>query len=81
MKKLCVFLVAIILAFSMAGCNRQVLDLTYKYDQAVIGLPDGTIVTGEVESWRDYEDGDQIQVKINGVTYLVHSTDVVLIAG
>ena len=80
MKKLCVLLAGVILAFSLAGCNRQVFDLTYKYDKAIIGLPDGTVVSGEVESWRDYEDGDQIQVKINGVTYLVHSTNITLIA-
>lgn len=37
-----------------------------------------TSVEGKVESWRDYEDGDQIQVTIDGVTYLVHASDAVL---
>ena len=37
------------------------------------------VVEGKIDSWTDYEDGDQIQVTINGVTYLVHSSDVVLI--
>ncbi len=59
--------------------NRTLIDLTYAYDTAIIQLPDGTIVRGEVESWTDYEDSDQMQVKINGKTYLVHSSDVVLI--
>ena len=58
--------------------NKQLLDFTYSFDTAVISLPDGTIVKGKVDSWTDYEDGDQIQVVINGTTYLVHSTNVVL---
>lgn len=61
----------------MAGCNKQVIDLTYEYSQAQIKMPDGTVVEGKVDSWNDYE-GDQLQVKINGTTYLVHSSNVVL---
>ena len=59
--------------------NKQILDTTYKYDTAILSLPDGSIVSGEVQSWSDYDDGDQIQVKINGTTYLVHSVNIVLI--
>ena len=60
------------------GCNKQIIDLTYKYNKAIISLPNGEVVEGKVTSWTDYEDGDQIQLKINGTTYLVHSEDVVL---
>jgi len=55
------------------------VDTTYTFDTAIISLPDGTVVKGEVDSWTDYEDGDQIQVVIDGVTYLVHSTNIVLV--
>ena len=61
------------------GCNKTIWDGIQKYDEAIISLPDGTIVRGIVETWNDYE-GDQLQVKIDGEFYLVHSTDVVLIA-
>lgn len=61
----------------MAGCNKQVIDLTYEYSQAQIKMPDGTVIEGKVDSWNDYE-GDQLQVKINGTTYLVHSSNAVL---
>lgn len=54
-------------------------DTVYSFDKAIISLPNGDIVEGKIDSWTDYEDGDQIQVKINGVVYLVHSSDVVLI--
>ena len=36
------------------------------------------IISGTVSSWKDYEDGDQIQVVIDGTTYLVHSSNIVL---
>lgn len=80
-KKILACMVAI-LAVTLTACgNMQMVDTTWNYNNAVISLPDGTIVEGNVESWRDYADGDQIQVKIDGVTYLVHSGDVVLISG
>lgn len=59
--------------------NKQVVDLTYRYDYAIIRLPNDKIVEGKVESWTDYQDGDQIQVKVDGVTYLVHSSCIALI--
>jgi hypothetical protein len=82
MKKiLFAFIITGLLAMALTGCgNKQMFDTTYKFDKAIISLPNGNVVEGKVESWTDYEDGDQIQVKINGVIYLVHSSDVVLIA-
>ena len=64
--------------FPNDSCARN--NLSFQYDKAVVSLPNGTVIEGKVQSWKDYEDGDQIQVKIDGVTYLVHSTNVVLIA-
>lgn len=58
--------------------NQQLFDTTYTFDHAIVSLPDGTVVKGEVDSWNDYEDGDQIQVKIDGVVYLVHSSNIAL---
>lgn len=58
--------------------NRQYTDTAQKFDYAVIAIPNGDVVEGEVQSWLDFDDGDQLQVVINGVTYLTHSTNVVL---
>lgn len=83
MKKriLIIFALALALAVTLlAGCNKQMVDLTYSYEYAIIGLPNGEVVEGKVSSWTDFEDGDQIQVKIEGKTYLVHSSNVVLIS-
>ena len=79
-KKLSIVVSGIVLALGLTGCNKQVTDLTYSYERAIISLPNGEVVDGKVQSWTDYEDGDQIQVKIDGVTYLVHSSQVVLIS-
>ncbi len=83
MKKIIALLLAVILvlgAMILTGCNKQMMDLTYSYEYAIIGLPNGEVVEGKVSSWTDFEDGDQIQVKIDGKTYLVHSSNVVLIS-
>ena len=83
MKKLIALLLVVILALTvmlLAGCNKQLVDLTYSYEYAIIGLPNGETVEGKVSSWTDFEDGDQLQVRIDGKPYLVHSSNVVLIS-
>ena len=80
MKKiLATVLILASMTIFLSGCNKQIFDTTYSFNKAIISLPNGEIVEGRVESWTDYEDGDQIQVKINGDTYLVHSSNIVLI--
>lgn len=80
MKKIFVIVASIAMILSMTGCNRQIIDTTFSYNRAIIHLPDGTVIDGKVQSWKDYEDGDQIQVKIDGVTYLVDCMNIVLIS-
>ena len=74
-----IFFIILFIYMLLSGCNKQMIDTTYKFDRAIIQLPDGTVIDGKVQSWTDFEDGDQIQVKIDGVTYLVHSSDIALI--
>ena len=80
MKKLTALVLALILTILMTGCNKQMVDLTYSYERAVLSLPNGEVIEGKVSSWTDFEDGDQIQVRIDGKTYLVHSSNIVLIS-
>ena len=83
MKKYIAIAVAAVLLIGLlllAGCNKQLVDMTYSYEYAIIALPNGEIVEGKVTSWTDFEDGDQLQIKIDGKTYLVHSSNVVLIS-
>lgn len=78
MKKI-VFTFVLMTLITFTGCNKQIIDTTYSFDKAIIELPNGEIVEGKVESWKDYDDGDQLQVKIDGKTYLVHAGDICLI--
>lgn len=70
----------IILAGFLAGCNKQVFDTTYTFDRAILSLPNVEVIEGKIQSWTDFDDGDQIQVKIDGKQYLVHSENIVLIS-
>lgn len=80
MKKLiCVLMVCIIMACLFCGCNKQIIDFTYHYNYGIIQLPNGDVVEGDISSWTDFEDGDQLQIVIDGTTYLVHSSNAVLI--
>ena len=67
-----ILLVVAMMLMFLTGCNRQVIDTTFSYDN-------GSVISGKIESWKDYDDGDQIQVKIDGTTYLVHSANIALI--
>ena len=77
-KKLVIMICAITLTGLLTGCNKQVFDTTYSYDRAILYLPNGEVIEGKVQSWTDYEDGDQIQVKIDGKQYLIHSENIVV---
>jgi uncharacterized lipoprotein YehR (DUF1307 family) len=80
MKKILAIMLVMIMMVSLVGCgNQQLFDATYTFDYAIIKMPNGEIVEGKVDSWNDYE-GEQLQIKINGVTYLTHSENVVMIA-
>ena len=61
------------------GCNKQIIDLQYSYNYAYIELPNGETISGRIDSWTDYADGDQLQVTIDGNVYLVHASDCVLV--
>lgn len=80
MKKLIAVILVLIFALFLTGCgNRQMIDATFRFDYATIYSPGGEIVAqGKVQSWTDFEDGDQLQVKIDGVVYLTHASNVIL---
>ena len=69
-----------LLAFETFAGNRDLIDTTFRYDYAIISLGNGDSFEGKVSKWRDYENSDQIQVTIDGSTFLVHSSNITLIA-
>ena len=78
MKKKIISLVALCAIFCMllTACGNIGNN---KFNYAYIQLQDGTVVQGKVDSWKDYEDEEQLQVKINGVLYLTNSFNCTLI--
>lgn len=80
-KRIVLVLLLVAMCLGLCACgNKDMWDTVYTYDRAIISLADDSVVTGRVQNWLDYENGDQIQVKVDGKTYLVHSMNVTLIA-
>lgn len=70
-----IVIVLLLSTFVLTGCNQQIIDTNYTFKRAYIeGV--GEI---EVSTWRDYDGSDQIQITgKDGVTYLTHSSRVIL---
>lgn len=82
MKKrtLALILAATLAIGGLTGCgNKDMWDTVYTFDYAIIKLPNGEIIEGEVDKWTDYEDGDQLQVTIDGKIYLTSTLNCTLI--
>ena len=82
MKKLAILLIICGIMTASASCkfgNQQLIDTTYTFNYCYIKLQNGDVINGKVDSWTDFKDGDQLQIVISGVTYLVHSSNCTLI--
>lgn len=72
-------IITITLISTLSSCgNQQWFDTTYTFDYVWITLDGNTIIQGQVQSWKDFDYSDMIQVKINGETYLSHSSNIIL---
>lgn len=58
----------------LSGCgNYDMFDTKYTFNKAIIfGENCATII--EIESWRDYEDGEQIQLETKDGAYILTSS-------
>lgn len=66
MKKI-ILIASLILV--LTGCNRTILDTTYTFNKAVCYYGNNEVIY-DIDSWTDYE-GEQIQIKVDGTTYLI----------
>jgi hypothetical protein len=78
-KILALVLAATLTISALTGCNKDIIDTVYTFNYAVIKLPNGEIVEGKVDKWRDYEDSEQLQVTIDGTVYLTSPFNCTLI--
>lgn len=67
----------------LVSCNKQVIDVNYKFNKAAIYLGSQDCERYyyvDVEKWNDYENSDMIQIiDTDGNVYLTHSSNVLLI--
>ena len=77
MKKLAI---AFIMLFSLylVGCNKQIIDLNYKFNRAIISIGNETFEV-EVDKWNDYEDTSIQIIAKDGTVYLTDLKNVILI--
>ena len=74
-------LILVCMLLMFVGCgNQTVFDTTWTFERAVIFLPDGEKIEGNIQSWKDFDGSDMVQVTIDGKTYLTHSSNVIMIA-
>jgi flagellar basal body-associated protein FliL len=74
-----ILVAAVVIYWESTHGNRSLIDTKYRFDRAIIRLPNGEIADGKVTSWLDYDDSDVVQVTIDGKTYLSHDSNVCLI--
>lgn len=81
MKKIVCVILILTTTLSLTACygnHERGWDTKWNFEHAIIRLGNGELIEGTVESWRDYDDSDVVQLTINGITYLTHYSNVIL---
>ena len=82
MKKIIIVALIIALCLTLTACqigNRKIgIDTTQTFRWAIIQMGNGELIEGPVDSWRDFDESDAVQITINGVTYLTHYANAIL---
>ena len=80
-KKILTAIACASMALSLSACdfyNKQTFDFNYKFDKVHVY---DTGKCYKIKSWTDFEEGDQIQVDIEGKgVCLFHSSSIILVA-
>lgn len=82
MKKIAIIALIVVLCLMLTACqigNRKIgIDTPQTFRWAIIQLGNGELIEGPVDSWRDSNEGDSVQITIKGVTYLTHYANAIL---
>ncbi len=78
MEKYIKLLIIPIVVLILCGCNYEIIDTKYTFDKAICNYG-GDKFELKIDKWTDYDDGEQIQVKSNGKTYLLSANNCYLI--
>lgn len=83
MKKIVIVALIAILCLMLTACqigNRKIgIDTTQTFRWAIIQLGNGELIEGPVDYWRDFDESDAVQITVNGVTYLTHYANAILV--
>lgn len=80
MKKMLTIILLLIFTLVLTSCNRQAFDFSLKYTKIHMSFDGQNYKCYNISSWRDYDDGEQIQVNIEGYgTILTSSYNAILI--
>lgn len=71
------FIIVIFILFVCTGCNKQIFDFDYTYDKAICNYGNETFEL-RIDMWKDYE-GEQLQIKSEGKTYLLSANNCYLV--
>ena len=83
MKKFLAIIATLVLStVCFTGCgNQQMFDTNYTFKKAYVKIGDEWKDL-EVKTWTDYEDGEQLQLKLkDGTVFIVHSANCILYDG
>ena len=69
-KDLIILMILIVVCMLfITGCNKQIFDTSYTFNKIVCNY-DGIKFELNIDKWNDYE-GEQLQIKSEGKTYLL----------
>lgn len=73
-----IFILAAVIIFvvliTSTGCNYQAIDLDYNFKKVHMALDGEHYQCYDIKSWRDFEDGEQIQIDITGYGKIITSS-------
>lgn len=76
---LILMILLVVTAFALTGCNMSIIDTTYTFDKAIAYMGNEKIEL-EIKKWKDYEDGEQIQIETkDGKVYLISMNNAILV--
>lgn len=83
MKKILILVLILALCvIGLSACkvgNRQIgFDTTQTFKYAVIQLGNGELIEGEIETWRDFKNSEEVQITIKGIAYLTSYENVIM---
>lgn len=59
--------------------NKQFIDMKQTFNTAYVAFPDGTSQKIQIQSWRDYDNSDSIQIiDMSGKPFYTHLNRVIL---